>query len=71
MKLNRLKEKNARYQSHREFLSQCIESKLIPKGLKLELEPTIGNHDQEFYRYMVFQPTRIFSYINERNRKVL
>ena len=48
MKLNRLKDKNARYQSHREFLSQCIESKLIPKGLKLELEPTIGNHDQEF-----------------------
>ena len=27
MKLNRLKDKNARYQSHREFLSQCIESK--------------------------------------------
>ena len=48
MKLNRLKDKNKRYQSHREFLSQCIESKLIPKGLKLELEPTTGNHDQEF-----------------------
>ena len=48
MKLNRLKDKNARYQSHRELLSQCIESKLIPKGLKLELEPTTGNHDQEF-----------------------
>ena len=48
MKLNRLKDKNTRYQSHREFLSQSIDSKLIPKGLKLELEPTIGNHDQEF-----------------------
>ena len=48
MKLNRLKDKNARYQSHREFLSQCIESKLIPKCLKLELEPAIGNRDQEF-----------------------
>ena len=48
IKLNRLKDKNARYQSHREFLSQCIESKLIPKGLKLELERTIGNRDQEF-----------------------
>ena len=47
MKLNRLKDKSARYQSHREFLSQCIESKLIPKGLKPELELTIGNHDQE------------------------
>ena len=48
MKLNRLKDKNARYQSHREFLSQCIKSKLILKDLKLELEPNIGNHDQEF-----------------------
>ena len=48
MKLYRFKVKNAQYQSHREFLSQCIESKLIPKGLKLDLEPTIGNHDQEF-----------------------
>ena len=43
-----MKGKNARYQSHREFLSQCIESKLIPKGLKLELEHTIGNHNEEF-----------------------
>ena len=46
MKLNLLKDKDAQYQSHREFLSQCIESKLMPKGLKLELEPTIGNDDQ-------------------------
>ena len=38
MKLNRLKDKNARYQSHREFSSQSIESK----------EPTIVNHHQEF-----------------------
>ena len=48
MKLNRLKDENARYQSHIEFLSQRIESKLIPKYLKLELEPTIGNHDKNF-----------------------
>ena len=45
MKLNLLKDKNARYQSHREFLLQCIESKLMSKVLKLELEPTIGNHE--------------------------
>ena len=48
MKLNRLKDENARYQSHIEFLSQRIESKLIPKDLKLELEPTISNHDKNF-----------------------
>ena len=27
---------------------QCIKAGLIPKGLKLELEPTIGNQNQEF-----------------------
>ena len=48
MKLNRFKEKSARYESHKDFLSSCITEKLIPKGLKLQLEPTIGNYDQEF-----------------------
>ena len=43
MKFNRLKDENAQYQFHRHLLSQCIEPKLIPKVLKLELEPTIGN----------------------------
>ena len=40
MKLHRLKDN----QSHRGLLLQCIESKLIPKGLKLELEPTLGKN---------------------------
>ena len=48
LKLNRLKEKAARYESHKDFLSRCVAEKLVPKGLKLELEPTLGNHDQEF-----------------------
>ena len=48
LKLNRLKEKHARYESHKEFLTRCISEKLVPQGLKLELEPMIGNHDQEF-----------------------
>ena len=26
----------------------CIAEELVPKGLNLELEPTIGNYDQEF-----------------------
>ena len=30
------------------MLARCIAEKLIPKGLKLVLEPTIGNFDQEF-----------------------
>ena len=46
IKLNRLKGKD--FESHKDFLTRCIAEKLIPKGLKLELEPTIGNFDQEF-----------------------
>ena len=48
MKRNRLKEKNAGCHSHLIFLSPCIESKLIYKVLKLELEPTIGNSTKNF-----------------------
>ena len=33
---------------HKDFFSRCIAEGLVPKGLKLELEPTIGNYDQEF-----------------------
>ena len=39
LKLNRLKDKVTRYESHKDFLTRCIAEKLIPKGLKLELEP--------------------------------
>ena len=42
MKLDRLLDKQARYESHISFLKRC-------HGLNLQLEPTIGNHDQEFF----------------------
>ena len=48
MLLNRLKDKQVRFESHKEFLSRCIIDGLVPKGLELMLEPTIGNHDQYF-----------------------
>ena len=48
LKLNRLKGKVTRYEPHKDFLTRCIAEKLIPKILKLELEPIIGNFDQEF-----------------------
>ena len=47
-KLNRLNNKAARYESHKQFLENCIQEKLIPEGLRLQLEPTIGNYDDEF-----------------------
>ena len=46
-KLNRMKETSARYVSKRDFLSQCIKIKLVPKGLELTLGLTIGNFDQD------------------------
>ena len=48
IKLNRLKDKQVRFESHKEFLSRCITDGLVPKGLELMVEPTIGNHDQNF-----------------------
>ena len=48
LKLNRLKDKVTRYESHKDFSTRCFAEKLMLKGLKLELEPTIGNFDQEF-----------------------
>ena len=48
IKLNRLKDKQVRFESHKEFLSRSITDGLAPKGLELMLEPTIVNHDQNF-----------------------
>ena len=33
--------------SHKDFLTECIKSKICRKGVQLSLEPTIGNVDQE------------------------
>ena len=48
IKLNQLHDKNTRFESHRDFLLQCIREKIIPKELELMFEPTIVNHNQEF-----------------------
>ena len=40
-KLDRSREKEGRYVSHKLFLSRCISENVIPNGLRLEPEPTI------------------------------
>ena len=45
IKLNRLKDKQVRFESHKVFLSRCITDGLVPKRLELMLQPTTGNHD--------------------------
>ena len=47
IKLNSLRKKSARYNSHKDFLFRCIQGKLVPKGLELTLEPTIGYYCQQ------------------------
>ena len=48
IKLNRKTEKIARFESHRDFLTTCIKDKIIPPSFKIELDPSIGNHDDQF-----------------------
>ena len=48
LKLNLLKDKVTRHESHKDFVTRCIAEKLIPNSLKLELEPTIGKFGQVF-----------------------
>ena len=48
IKLNFLCKKSSRHNSHKGFLSRCVQKKLAPKGLDFSLEPTIGNYGQEF-----------------------
>ena len=67
LKLNRFKDKAVRYKPHKDFLSRCIAEELVPKVLKLELEPTIGNYDQEFVDTWYSKLKNILSHINERH----
>ena len=47
-RLERLSDKKNRLESHRLFLKVCLEIKRIPNGLVIDLEPSIGNHDEDF-----------------------
>ena len=48
IKLERLRDKSDRYSSHIEFLKDCHKTKVIPKGLRIDVEPSIGNNDEDF-----------------------
>ena len=47
---DRLLDKIDRYKSHNEFIRKCIASKIIPLSYKVTVEPSIGNHDEEFLK---------------------
>ena len=46
-RLDRTNNKKIRFLSHKEFLEKCFRDKLTPNGLKINLEPTIGNQNEE------------------------
>ena len=48
IRLERLRDKADRYSSHIGFLKECRDTKVIPKGLKIDIEPSIGNNDEQF-----------------------
>ena len=48
VKMDRLVDKKDRYESHIQFLTKCLADKVIPLGLTIQVEPTIGNHNEEF-----------------------
>ena len=48
VRLERLRDKSDRYSSHIEFLKECRQNQVIPKGLRIDVEPSIGNNDDDF-----------------------
>ena len=47
-KLDKLNDKRGRYESHVNFLRKCVDNNLTPNGLKVYVEPSIGNRDEAF-----------------------
>ena len=46
--LDQIKNKKIRFLSHKEFLEKFLHDKLTPNGLKINLEATIGNQNEDF-----------------------
>ena len=47
-RIDNLRNKTERYESHTAFLKKCLENNIIPNGLKCYVEPSIGNKDDTF-----------------------
>ena len=52
-KLNYLNDEKAKHEAHYEFITRCQKEKIIPDGLKVYLESSIGNNSGEFLNNMV------------------
>ena len=50
IKFERCEDKKARFESHKAFLTKCLQEDLVPNGLSVYVEPSIGNQDDEFLK---------------------
>ena len=48
IRINRRREKIARFRSHKNFLTKCLEENIIPQNFRIILSLSIGNHDNTF-----------------------
>ena len=61
IKLDCVTDKIDHYQSHKDFLLECIREKFIPMGLRINLTPTIGNNNEEFIEKWYKRPEAFLS----------
>ena len=47
-RLDNLNDKKCRYLSHEAFLKKCLDHNLVPNGLRVYVEPSIGNRNDQF-----------------------
>ena len=47
-RIDNLKDKQTRYESHVSFLRKCLDNNITPNGLRVYCEPSIGNRDEDF-----------------------
>ena len=47
-KLDKLNDKKCRFVSHENYLKKCLDNNLVPNGLRVFVEPSIGNRNDDF-----------------------
>ena len=50
LKLERNEDRKIRFESHKAFLTKCLIENVVPTGLKVYVEPSIGNNDDVFLK---------------------
>ena len=46
--MDKINDKRCRFESHKAYLKKCLENDVVPDGLRVWVEPSIGNRDEQF-----------------------